>query len=247
MTYIKVRNLSKSFGNNKIIDSIDFDIQKGSSWAIIGKSGTGKSVLIKSIIGLIKADSGTAIIDNIEFTSASYKEKNKVLTNCGFLFQGGALFDSLNIEDNITFNITNDLSNKEKSNLAKQKLNDVGLSENLIKAFPCELSGGMMKRVALARTICFNPSLIIFDEPTTGLDPIMSNIINDLITKFRKNFNATTITITHDMNSVNKIATNVMMIDKGKIIWSGTKDELNTTNNIYVKQFINGEIIEPLE
>ena len=246
MTYIQIKNLSKNFANNVVLDNININVQKGSSLVIIGRSGTGKSVLIKSLIGLIKADSGNTIIDKVDFTNSSIKEKNKILANCGFLFQGGALFDSLNIEDNITFSVKDNLSAKEKSDIADEKLQSVGLSSKLLKSFPSELSGGMMKRVALARAICTNPELILFDEPTTGLDPIMSNIINDLIIKFRENLKATTITITHDINSLRKIATHVVMIDQSKVLWQGLVNELDSSDNIYIKQFIQGEINGPL-
>ena len=246
MSYIKIHNLFKSFGSNKVLAGIDLEVKKEKSLVVIGRSGTGKSVLIKSLIGIIKADSGEAIIDGVDFTKAKAGEKNRVLSYCGFLFQGGALFDSLNIEDNITFGIKDSLNKQQKRDVAAAKLEQVGLKDYLLESYPSELSGGMMKRVALARAICSDPKIIMFDEPTTGLDPIMSNVINDLICKIRKELNATTITITHDMNSVRQIATDIVMIDGGKIIWSGSKEEMDATDNIYIKQFINGAIIGPL-
>jgi len=246
MSYIKIHNLFKSFGSNKVLSGIDLEVEKEKSLVVIGRSGTGKSVLIKTLIGIIKADSGSAIIDGVDFTTAKPSQKDKVLSSCGFLFQGGALFDSLNIEDNITFGVKNTLNKKQKRDLAAAKLEQVGLQDYLLESYPSELSGGMMKRVALARAICSDPKIIMFDEPTTGLDPIMSNVINDLICKIRKSLKATTITITHDMNSVRQIATDIVMIDGGKIIWSGTKEEMDKTDNAYIKQFINGNISGPL-
>jgi phospholipid/cholesterol/gamma-HCH transport system ATP-binding protein len=245
MSYIKIRNLFKSFGSNKVLAGIDLEVEKEKSLVVIGRSGTGKSVLIKSLIGIIKADSGNAIIDGVDFTRAKPRDKDRVLSYCGFLFQGCALFDSLNIEDNITFGVKDIVNKAQKRDLAAAKLEQVGLKDYLLESYPSELSGGMMKRVALARAICADPKIIMFDEPTTGLDPIMSNVINDLICKIRKNLKATTITITHDMNSVRQIATDIVMIDGGKIIWSGTKEEMDTTENVYIRQFINGNINGP--
>jgi phospholipid/cholesterol/gamma-HCH transport system ATP-binding protein len=248
MTYIKTYNLYKSFGDNRVLSGVNLELQKGQSLVIIGRSGTGKSILIKTLIGIIRPDSGFATVKGVDFVKASLKEKQHVLSSCGFLFQGGALFDSLNIEENITFSISKNtnLKKRQKRDLAASKLHEVGLEDRLLDLYPAELSGGMMKRVALARAICANPEIIIFDEPTTGLDPIMSNIINDLIIKVRTNLNATTITITHDINSLRQIATQVLMIEKGKVVWQGLKDEIDTTNNQYIKQFINGNIAGPI-
>lgn len=248
MAYIQIHNLHKSFGSNNVLSGVDFELSKGRSLVIIGRSGTGKSVLIKNLIGIIKPDSGFATIEGVDFAKASRAEKENILSNCGFLFQGGALFDSLTIEENITFFINKhtNLDKKQRRDLAVSKLYDVGLEDRLLDLYPSELSGGMMKRVALARAICASPALIMFDEPTTGLDPIMSNVINDLIVKIRTKLNATTITITHDINSLRQIATEVIMIEKGKIVWQGHKDELDTTNNQYIKQFINGKTKGPI-
>ncbi len=243
---IEVNNLHKSFGSKKILTGLSFKVSAGSSLVVIGKSGTGKSVLIKTLIGIMKANQGESIIDGVNFMTATNAQKQQVLNDCGFLFQGGALFDSLNIEENITFGIKDKISKTQISDLAASKLHDVGLKDDLLKAYPFELSGGMMKRVALARAICSNPKFIMFDEPTTGLDPIMSNIINDLINKVRKNLNATTITITHDMNSVRQIATDIIMLNDGKIVWQGKKEEMDKSDNPCLKQFIQGDIAGPL-
>ena len=180
---IQVLSLSKSFGNQVVLDNINLDVKQDQSLVILGGSGTGKSVLIKIIIGLIKPNSGRITIDNRDTTNINFEDRIKILADVGFLFQGGALFDSLNVRDNITFFAEKlyKLSIKDKTELAIEKLVSVGLSERIATLFPAELSGGMQKRVSLARTICTNPKVIFFDEPTTGLDPVMSNVINQLI------------------------------------------------------------------
>ena len=185
---IKVRNLHKAFGSHKVLDGIDLDVKKDSSLVILGGSGTGKSVLIKTIIGLLTPDKGSIILDDQETVNISSKARLKILENCGFLFQGGALFDSLSVSENITFFAQKlySLKRDEIKELALKKLKSVGLSERILNLYPAELSGGMQKRVSLARAICTDPQIIFFDEPTTGLDPIMANVINDLIIKIRE-------------------------------------------------------------
>lgn len=239
---IKVRNLHKAFGNHKVLDGIDLDVKKDSSLVILGGSGTGKSVLIKTMIGLLTPDEGSIIFDDKETVDISQKERLKLLENCGFLFQAGALFDSLNVAENITFFAQKlySLSNKDCKDLASKKLKSVGLSDEILGLYPSELSGGMQKRVSLARAICTDPKIVFFDEPTTGLDPIMANVINELIVKIRDELGATTISITHDMNSARLIAKEIALIHNGKVQWSGTKDEIDHTDNPYVVQFING-------
>jgi len=246
---IKVRNLHKAFGNHKVLDGIDLDVKKDSSLVILGGSGTGKSVLIKTIIGLLTPDKGSITLDDQETVNISSKARLKILENCGFLFQGGALFDSLSVSENITFFAQKlySLKRDEIKELALKKLKSVGLSERILNLYPAELSGGMQKRVSLARAICTDPQIIFFDEPTTGLDPIMANVINDLIIKIREELGATTIAITHDMNSVRRIAKEVVLIHNGKIQWSGTKEEMDTTDNPYMIQFINGLSSGPFE
>ena len=246
---IKVRNLHKAFGNHKVLDGIDLDVKKDSSLVILGGSGTGKSVLIKTIIGLLTPDKGSITLDDQETVNISSKARLKILENCGFLFQGGALFDSLSVSENITFFAQKlySLKRDEIKELALKKLKSVGLSERILNLYPAELSGGMQKRVSLARAICTDPQIIFFDEPTTGLDPIMANVINDLIIKIREELGATTIAITHDMNSVRRIAKEVVLIHNGKIQWFGTKEEMDTTDNPYMFQFINGLSSGPFE
>ncbi len=239
---IKVRNLYKSFGNHHVLSGVDLDVKKDSSLVILGGSGTGKSVLIKTIIGLLKPDKGSIKFDDQETSSISRKARLKILENCGFLFQAGALFDSLSVMDNITFfaEKLSSLSTKDKQELASQKLKSVGLNDRILNLYPSELSGGMQKRVSLARAICTNPEIIFFDEPTTGLDPIMANVINELIIKVRKELNATTVTITHDIHSARMIASEVALMHNGKLQWFGSKDEMDKSDNPYLVQFING-------
>jgi len=246
---IKVSNLHKSFGTHAVLQGIDLEVKEGSSMVILGGSGTGKSVLIKTIIGLIMPDSGKIAIDGQDTTYLSGKARFSILEKCGFLFQAGALFDSLTIEDNITFfaEKLHQLSRSKKRDLAAEKLHAVGLHSNVLELFPAELSGGMQKRVSLARAIATNPEIIFFDEPTTGLDPIMANVINDLIIKARKDLGATTVTITHDMNSAMQIATEVAMIYEGKILWTGTKEEVQKSKNPHLHQFINGLTEGPIK
>ena len=246
---IKVSNLYKSFGTHHVLQGVDLEVKEGSSMVILGGSGTGKSVLIKSIIGLIRPDSGKIEIDGKDTTYLSGKARFKLLEKCGFLFQAGALFDSLSIEDNITFfaEKLRKLSAKQKRDLAAEKLHSVGLHSNVLGLFPAELSGGMQKRVSLARAICTNPEIIFFDEPTTGLDPVMANVINDLIIKIRKELGATTVTITHDMNSAMQIATEIAMLCDGKILWNGTRDEVQKSHNPYMHQFVNGLTDGPIK
>lgn len=246
---IKVCNLHKAFGSHKVLDGIDLDVKKDSSLVILGGSGTGKSVLIKTMIGLLTPDKGSIMLDDQETVNISPKARLKILENCGFLFQGGALFDSLSVSENITFFAQKlySLKREEIKELTLKKLKSVGLSERILNLYPAELSGGMQKRVSLARAICTDPKIIFFDEPTTGLDPIMANVINDLIIKIREELGATTIAITHDMNSVRRIAKEVVLIYNGKIQWSGTKEEMDTTDNPYMFQFINGLSSGPFE
>ena len=246
---IKVSNLHKSFGNHNVLDGIDLEVKEGSSMVILGGSGTGKSVLIKTIVGLLTPDSGKVEIDGVDTTYFSGKARFRIMEKCGFLFQAGALFDSLTIEDNITFfaEKLNKLSSVQKRNLAAEKLHAVGLHSNVLNLLPAELSGGMQKRVALARAIANDPEIIFFDEPTTGLDPIMKNVISELIAKFRKEFGTTTITITHDIDTVKKIASKVALLYNGKIVWSGPAQSIYESDNAIFDQFIHGRINGPIK
>ncbi len=248
-TKIKITNLHKAFGRKVVLDGVDLEIKKGESLVVIGGSGTGKSVLIKCIQGILTPDSGSILIDDEEVVGVSEKEKEKLHAKMGMLFQGGALFDSLSVWENVAFGL---LENKkmDKKNAkmeAIRVLRQVGLAPDVADLAPSELSGGMQKRVGLARAIATRPEIIFFDEPTTGLDPIMSDVINGLIIESVKGLGATALTITHDMASARKIADRIAMLYKGKIIWQGTVKELDKTNNEYVRQFINGSSEGPIK
>uniref|UniRef100_A0A3B0IWJ8 Putative ribonucleotide transport ATP-binding protein mkl n=1 Tax=Wolbachia endosymbiont of Aleurodicus dispersus TaxID=1288877 RepID=A0A3B0IWJ8_9RICK len=226
---ISILNLSLSFDDKTILNNISFNISKGESLVILGGSGSGKSVLTKIIIGLLKPDSGSIKINS--------ESKNKF----GVLFQNSALFDYVTVWENISFNYKKrfNISEKEAKQLAIEKLNDVGLEESIADMFPIELSGGMKKRVALARAIAHNPEIIVLDEPTSGLDPIMSDMVNEIIIKLSKDFNPTIITITHDIHSAFKIADKIAVLYEGNIIYYGTVQEIQNTNNEYIKKFIH--------
>ncbi|SPR02921.1 ABC transporter ATP-binding protein [Orientia tsutsugamushi] len=246
---IIIKNLCKAFKSKIVLNKINLELKSKRSIAILGRSGSGKSVLIKTIIGLIKPDAGEIIIDGQDITKLSLSEKFKLMPSCGFLFQGSALFDSLSVEDNITFYAQRlyKLSKSEKRQLAIEKLKLVELSEDIINLYPFQLSGGMQKRVSFARTICTNPKIIFLDEPTTGLDPIMVNIINNLIIKIQQTLESTTIIITHDINSAYKIANNAAMLYQGQIIWHGKTQDLKNCNNEFVQQFIHGSTTGPIK
>lgn len=239
---IQVRNLKKSFGTNVVLDGINLDLHSKESLGIIGGSGTGKSVLIKCILGLLLPDEGEILINGHNITRMSSSERQEVLTHFGMLFQGGALFDSMTVAENIAFGLVQGKRmNKDKAReIALEKLAAVDLPLSAADRFPSELSGGMQKRVALARAIASNPEVIFFDEPTTGLDPIVSGTINDLISRCVREIGASAISITHDMSSLRKISDRVGLLFKGKLVWMGTVKEMDETDNIYIQQFIHG-------
>ncbi len=249
MAKIEITNLKKAFGKKQVLNGLNLSIENGESLVVIGGSGSGKSVLLKTIIGLINSDSGSVKIDNVETTTISSKQHDEIISKFGYLFQGGALFDSLKIWENVAFGLISakKMPTKLAKEIALKKLKSVGLDIYVGELFPSELSGGMQKRVALARAIACEPEIIFFDEPTTGLDPIMADVINDLIIKCSSELGATTITITHDMASAFKIADKIAMIYNGEIIWSGDSKEVRNSNNPYVEQFINGSSKGPIE
>lgn len=245
---ITMTNVSKAFGPKQVLKKLNLEVETGESLVIIGGSGTGKSVTIKSILGLIIPDSGTVEIDGEDVTHLSFREREPYLRQCGMLFQGGALFDSLPVWRNISFAAVQreHMSAKDAHDLAVEKLAAVGMGPEVADLMPSELSGGMQKRVSLARAIATKPEIIFFDEPTTGLDPIMADVINDLIVSCVKTLGSTAITITHDMASVRKIATRVAMIYGGEIIWTGKVDEIDNSGNPYVDQFVHGRADGPI-
>ncbi|HEV8025923.1 MAG TPA: ATP-binding cassette domain-containing protein [Stellaceae bacterium] len=246
---IAVRGLKKSFGPKVVLDGVDLDVGVGESVVVIGGSGTGKSVMVKCIIGLLDPDGGSIKIDGQELTSRSEAEREKRMQKFGMLFQGAALFDSLSVWENVAFGLIQgrDLDRRRAKEIAIAKLGAVGLTPDVGELRPSELSGGMQKRVGLARAIAAEPEVIIFDEPTTGLDPIMADIINDLIIKCVRDLGATAISITHDMASARKIADRIAMIYKGRIIWDGSKDLIDRSGNPYVDQFIHGRAEGPIK
>lgn len=245
---IKVENLHKSFDTKKVLNGVNLEVYDKESLVILGGSGSGKSVLIRSITSLLDIDSGKIFIDGQDITTLSPSKKSKIMDKFGFLFQGGALFDSLRIWENVAFRLINTekIHKEDAKAIAIDKLRVVGLNESVANLYPSELSGGMQKRVSLARAICTDPEIIFFDEPTTGLDPIMSDVINNLIIKSSKSVGATTITITHDINSARKIADRVALLYQGKIIWQGSVKEMDETDNPYINQFIHGRSKGPM-
>lgn len=246
---IQLTNVHKAFGPKVVLDGVTVDVREGESLVIIGGSGTGKSVMIKSILGILTPDSGSIKIDGQESLEYTKKEREHFMSKIGMLFQGGALFDSLTVWENIAFRLLNreKLKRDKAKDIAIEKLAQVGLGSEVANLSPAELSGGMQKRVALARAIAADPEIIFFDEPTTGLDPIMADVINDLIAKCTREIGATGITITHDMSSARKIADRVAMIHKGKIIWHGETKKIDKSGNDYVEQFIHGKAEGPIK
>jgi phospholipid/cholesterol/gamma-HCH transport system ATP-binding protein len=245
---ITVRGLSKSFDRKPVINDLELDCGSGESLVIIGGSGTGKSVLIKCILGLLHPEAGSIRIDGEETVGLGRVARERLLQKFGMLFQGGALFDSLSVWENVAFGLINGRSVERQAakEIALAKLGAVGLGPEASLLRPAELSGGMQKRVALARAIAAEPQIIFFDEPTTGLDPIMADIINDLIVKCVREVGATAVSITHDMVSARKIADRIAMLYGGRIIWSGPTSEIENSGNPYVDQFIHGRAEGPI-
>lgn len=244
---ITLHDIHKSFGSKQVLKGVSLSIASGQSMVIIGGSGTGKSVLLKCILGLVTPDRGQILLDGQDVTQA---ERDPFLARFGMLFQGGALFDSLTVWQNVAFRLLRGSLKKPKSEareIAIEKLRRVGLKPEVADLFPAELSGGMQKRVGLARAIAADPQIIFFDEPTTGLDPIMSGVINDLIREIVEEMGATAMTITHDMSSVRAIADQVAMLHDGVIQWTGPVTEMDTSGNAYLDQFINGRAEGPIE
>lgn len=246
---IAVSGVHKRFGKKVVLDGVDLDVARGQSLVIIGGSGTGKSVLLKSILGLVRPDSGSIKVDGVETVGMSASAREEVLRKFGMLFQGSALFDSLTVWENVAFGLIQGRKMKraQARDIAVEKLGQVGLGPEVGELSPAELSGGMQKRVALARAIATEPEIIFFDEPTTGLDPITADVINDLIVACVKRLGATTLSITHDMASARKIADRIAMIYKGRIIWNGPVAEIDRSGNDYVDQFIHGRAEGPIK
>jgi phospholipid/cholesterol/gamma-HCH transport system ATP-binding protein len=243
-----MEGIHKSFGSNHVLRGLDLNIPKGTSMVIIGGSGTGKSIALKCVLGLVKPDAGRIYVDGKD--AADTTDRDAFLARFGMLFQGAALFDSLPVWQNVAFRLLRGSLKRprdEARDIAVEKLRRVGLKADVADRFPAELSGGMQKRVGLARAIAAEPEIIFFDEPTTGLDPIMSGVINDLIREIVTEMGATAMTITHDMSSVRAIADNIAMLHEGIIQWTGPVAEMDTCGNPYLEQFINGRAEGPIE
>ncbi|AUQ58020.1 MULTISPECIES: ABC transporter ATP-binding protein [Phaeobacter] len=244
---IQMKDVHKAFGDNKVLQGMTLEIPKGTSMVIIGGSGTGKSVALKSVLGLITPDQGQILVDG---KPAASGDRDAFLARFGMLFQGAALFDSLPVWQNVAFRLLRGSLKRpvdEAREIAIEKLRRVGLKADVADRLPAELSGGMQKRVGLARAIAAEPEIIFFDEPTTGLDPIMSGVINDLIREIVVEMGATAMTITHDMTSVRAIADNVAMLHAGVIQWTGPVSEMDQSGDPYMEQFIHGRAEGPIE
>ncbi|MGZ5961341.1 MAG: ABC transporter ATP-binding protein [Rhizomicrobium sp.] len=246
---IELRGVKKRFGSKVVLDGVDLVLDSGHSLVVIGGSGTGKSVTIKCVLGILRPDEGQILVDGEDVTRIGGRAREAMLRKFGMLFQGAALFDSLSVWENVAFGLIQGrgMARKKARDIAIQKLGKVGLGSEVASLSPSELSGGMQKRVGLARAIAADPEIIFFDEPTTGLDPIMADIINDLIVDTVKDVGATTLSITHDMVSARKIADRIAMLYKGKIIWHGATNDIDASGNPYVDQFIHGRAEGPIK
>ncbi|MEY3080722.1 MAG: hypothetical protein RJA94_707 [Pseudomonadota bacterium] len=247
--YIELSNVKKSFGPKHVLNSVTLSVPKGHSLVVIGGSGTGKSVMLKCILGLLQPDAGSIRIAGEEVVGLKGKARDAYLSRFGMLFQGAALFDSLAVWENVAFGLIQGrhMARAKARDIAMEKLGQVGLGPEVGNLYPAELSGGMQKRVGLARAIAADPEIIFFDEPTTGLDPIMADVINNLIVDCVKRLGATTVSITHDMASARKIADDIAMIFKGEIIWQGPAKTIDHSGNPYVDQFIHGRAEGPIQ
>ena len=246
---ILLEEVAKRFGGNSVLDGVNLAIEPGESLAIIGQSGSGKSVTLKCILGLLQPDSGSIRVDGAEVVGLRGAALDKMRAKFGMLFQGSALFDSIPVWRNVTFGLTRgkQVSGARMRAIAEENLERVGLDRRVLNLRPSELSGGMQKRVALARAIAPRPEIIFFDEPTTGLDPIRADVINDLIVSLVEDLGVTALTITHDMASARKIAHRVAMLYQGKIVWIGPRDRLYDSGNPYVDQFVQGRAEGPIQ
>ena len=244
---ITFENIYKSFGENHVLRGVTLTVERGESMVVIGGSGTGKSVLIKTVLGLVEPDSGRILVDGEDVAQV---KRDAFLSRFGMLFQGGALFDSMPVWQNVAFRLQRGALKRpavEAREIAIEKLRRVGLAPEVADRFPAELSGGMQKRVSLARAIAAEPEIIFFDEPTTGLDPIMSCVINELIREIVVEMGVTAMTITHDMTSVDTIADKVAMLHRGSIQWCGARADLAHSGDPHVEQFVNGRAEGPIE
>jgi len=246
---VELKGVKKRFGDKIVLDGVDLTIEPGQSLVVIGGSGTGKSVMIKCVLGILRPEAGEIFVDGKEATRLRGGSREAFLRKFGMLFQGAALFDSLLVWENVAFGLIQGrgVARKKARDIAFEKLARVGLGPEVGQLWPAELSGGMQKRVGLARAMAADPEIIFFDEPTTGLDPIMADIINNLIVDTVKGTGTTTLSITHDLVSARKIADRIAMLYKGKIIWDGPTAEIDHSGNPYVDQFIHGRAEGPIK
>jgi len=246
---IELKGVKKRFGPKIVLDGIDLKVNHGDSLVILGGSGSGKSVTIKCVLGILRADSGSITVDGEEVTRLGGRKRDAYLRQFGMLLQGGALFDSLPVWENVAFGLIQGrgVSRDKAREIALEKLAKVGLGDEVAQLSPAELSGGMQKRVGLARAIAADPQIIFFDEPTTGLDPIMADVINDLIASTVRDLGVTAVSITHDIASARKISNRIAMLYKGKIIWDGATKDIDHSGNPFVDQFIHGSAEGPIK
>jgi len=245
---IQVLDLHKAFSQKKVLQGVSFQVQRGETLVVIGQSGSGKSVLIKHVIGLLKPDRGKILVDGVEITRIKDEELHRITRRFGMLFQGTALFDSMTVGQNVSFGLERytDFSSEKIKDLVRENLAKVGL-EGIEDLMPYELSGGMRKRVALARAIAYSPDVILYDEPSTGIDPIRADAINDLIIRMKQELEVTSLVITHDIISAYKVADKIAMLYEGKIVESGTPEEIRNSKNPVVQQFIHGRAEGPIK
>jgi phospholipid/cholesterol/gamma-HCH transport system ATP-binding protein len=246
---LKLEGIEKSFGRNNVLRGVDIDVAPGQSLVVIGGSGSGKSVMLKVALGLMTPTAGKVMFDGHDVTNSTGKTRESMRARVGMLFQAGALFDSLTVWENVAFRLINadGVKRRDARERAIETLKKVRLGSEVAGLYPAEISGGMQKRVSLARSIISEPDLIFFDEPTTGLDPITADAINDLIIEQVRGLGAATVTITHDMSSARKIADEVAMLFEGRIIWRGKADDVDHSSNEYVDQFVHGRADGPIQ
>jgi phospholipid/cholesterol/gamma-HCH transport system ATP-binding protein len=244
---IQLIDVHKSFGKQKVLDGVNLEIDDGHTTVIIGRSGGGKSVLLKHVIGLLKPDSGQVLVDDVDITKLNDHDLNEIRKKFGMLFQEAALFDSMNVSENVAFPLREHTLMKEEEirTIVADRLRAVGLT-GIENKMPAELSGGMRKRVGLARAIAMRPRIVLFDEPTTGLDPVMTEAINQLIITTQKNFDLTCVVISHDIQSIFKIGHKIAMLYEGKIVAYGSPDDIQTSENPVIRQFLAGSIDGPI-
>lgn len=245
---IAIRGLTKSFGAKHVLRGLDLDIYEGESLAVIGGSGSGKSVLLKNIVGILTPDSGSIKIDGEEVVGVTGTARDRINRKLGMLFQGAALFDSLPLWENVAFGLmaAHGVAKPEAREIAIERLRQVGLDSDTVDRFPADISVGAQKRVGLARAIATSPEILFFDEPTTGIDPLMGEVIDSLVVKCVRDLGATALTITHDMESARRIANRIAMIYEGRIVWVGDVATIGNSGNDIVDQFIHGRVEGPI-